>query len=136
MEAVRVFALAVGAIADPSRHRDTGDGHDGACAVSLIFLCSEISSSLTGQGEDEAHAIYNSSRHGECVKSLAGGEEIRPESLVESRRWRKGRSCGVYDTAGCAIRCEACSVQMRRTEALTLGGGSSTKGGLQARPSE
>ena len=34
VEAVRVFALAVGAVADPSRHRDTGDGHDGACAVS------------------------------------------------------------------------------------------------------
>ena len=33
VQAVRVFALAVGAIADPARHRDAGNGHDGACHV-------------------------------------------------------------------------------------------------------
>lgn len=30
VEAIGVFALAVGAVTDPARHRDTGNGHDGA----------------------------------------------------------------------------------------------------------
>jgi hypothetical protein len=78
-------------------------------------------SSLTGQGEDEPHAIYNSSRHGRCINRLVmslGGEE---EPRV-SCRWRNGRSCGVFDTMGYArlgVRRAAC-----RQEAL--GGG--TKG--------
>ena len=102
-----------------------------AQSVSFSFVAAS-SSSLTGQGEDEAHAIYNSSRHGGCVITVsAGGEKFRPETFVESRRWRKGRSCGVYDTAGCAIRCEACSCSVR---AGRRGSNSrrrlSTKGGL------
>lgn len=59
VEAIGVFALAVGAVTDPARHRDTCNGHDGA-----------------GQGEDEAGGVDCSSRHGgsRCVE--------------ESRVWR------------------------------------------------
>ena len=116
MQAVRVFALAVGTVADPSRHGDTGDGHDGACLVSRYFLF-QVLSSLTGQCEDEPHPIHNSSRHGGCINSVSlevrcRGEEERGRNFL-SDRWRNARSCGVFDTEGCAIRCEACSVQAR-----------------------
>lgn len=95
-----------------------------ARSVSFSFVAA-LSSSLTGQCEDEAHAIYNSSRHGGCVITVsAGGEKFRLETFVSRDGGAKGGVAGfmMRRDARLGVR-RAVAACVQDGEALTLGGG-------------
>lgn len=74
-------------IADPSGHGDTRNRHDGTCVRQYLGQYKLIRT-LTCNGEDQAHAVYHSSRHGGDENRLSLIEDCgRGMSLNKAARW-------------------------------------------------